>query len=130
MTRPKLADIEQRADAATEGPWEADGSEVSQHWSLPEPWLTVASNEVSCMSYCYGGSARGIEQDEDAEFIAHARTDVPAMSAAIRDVLAVHVEATCSRGYPQAYCVDCDQAWPCATVRAVTAHIDVTPKEN
>jgi hypothetical protein len=42
-------------DAATEGPWEADGSEITQHWSLPKPWKTVASSEVVCGSYCYGG---------------------------------------------------------------------------
>ena len=57
-------------------------------------------------------------------------TAVPALTAAVRDVLAVHVEATCSRGYPQAYCVDCDQAWPCATVRALATHLDLTDPEG
>lgn len=60
------------AEKATPGPWEADGNEVSQHWSRPEPWKTVASSEVACMSYCYGGSGRGIENEADAEFIAAA----------------------------------------------------------
>ena len=70
--------------AATEGPWEADGTEISQHWSRPEPWKPVASNEVACMAYCYGGSGRGIEREDDAEFIAAARTDVPALLAEVR----------------------------------------------
>lgn len=129
---PNLDAIQARADAATEGPWEADGSEVSQHWSRPEPWLTVASSEVACMSYCYGGSARGIERDEDAAFIAAARTDVPVLVAALRAVLALHEDdghGECS------HCPDPSDAhwsapWPCPTVRAVTAHIDTAPKEK
>ena len=50
MTPERLAEIEARANAATEGPWEADGTEISQHWSCPEPWKPVASNEVACMA--------------------------------------------------------------------------------
>lgn len=50
--------------------------------------------------------------------------------AAVRDVLALHVEATCSRGYPQAYCVYCDQAYPCETVRALATHLDLTDPEG
>ena len=56
--------------------------------------------------------------------------DAPALTAAVRDVLAMHAEATCSRGYPQAYCIDCDQAWPCATVRALAARLDLTDPEG
>ena len=85
--RDELDQIRQRADAATDGPWEADGTEVSQHWSRPQPWETVASSEVACMAYCYGGSARGIEREADAEFIAASRTDVPCLVAALTAVL-------------------------------------------
>ena len=78
--RETLARIRAQADAATPGPWETDGTgEVSQHWSRPEPWETVVGTEVSCMSYCYGGSAKGAERAEDAKFIAASRTDVPAL---------------------------------------------------
>lgn len=31
------------------------------------------------MAYCYGGTGRGVERPDDREFIAHARTDIPAM---------------------------------------------------
>ena len=73
------------AEKATPGPWEADGNEVSQHWSRPEPWKTVASSEVACMSYCYGGSGRGIENEADAEFIAAANpSTVLALVARVR----------------------------------------------
>ena len=85
-----LGRVEELASRATEGPWEADGAEVSQHWSRPKPWVTVVSSEVACMAYCYGGIGRGIERETDAEFIAAARTDVPALVAALRAVLELH----------------------------------------
>ena len=86
-------EIEARLAAATPGPWEADGTEVSQHWSCPEPWLPIATNEVACMAYCYGGSARGIERVEDAEFIAHAREDVPVLLAEVKELTRWKAEA-------------------------------------
>ena len=85
LTDAYLDAIEQRANAATDGPWDYDGcGEISQHFSLPEPWATVVSTDVACMAYCYGGSAAGAERDEDAEFIAHARDDVPRLLAEVR----------------------------------------------
>ena len=90
MTAADLDAIEQRANAATEGSWEYDGcGEIIQHFSLPEPWATVVSTDVACMAYCYGGSAAGVERDEDAEFIAHARDDVPALLAEVRRLRAM-----------------------------------------
>lgn len=53
----RLDEIQARTDAATPGPWEADVTEVSQHWSRRSR-ATVVSSEVSCMAHCYGGSAR------------------------------------------------------------------------
>ena len=70
-------------------------------------------------------SLAGIEQRAERSPMS-TWTAVPALTAAVRDVLALHVDATCSRGYPQAFCIDCDQAWPCATVRALAAHLDLT----
>lgn len=93
MTDPRetLARIRAQADAATPGPWETDGTgEVSQHWSRPEPWETVVGTGVSCMSYCYGGSAKGAERAEDAKFIAASRTDVPALVGTLEKVLERH----------------------------------------
>ena len=90
LTAADLDTIEQRANAATEGPWEYDGGgEITQHFSLPEPWAMVVSTDVACMAYCYGGSAAGVERDEDAEFIAHARDDVPALLAEVRRLRAM-----------------------------------------
>lgn len=78
LTVPDLAAVERRAAAATEG-----------------PWLTYAGTDGN------GNSTRGVtyerNQDEavfedrwcgpaDAEFIAHARTDVPALVARVREL--------------------------------------------
>ena len=120
MTRPSLAGIEQRTAAATAGPWNVAGP------SNPGPWddLTIIPlGEVGAVAYVQ-------PQWDDAAFIADARTDLPALTAAVRDVLALHAEATCSRGYPQAYCIECDQVWPCATVRALAARLDLTDPEG
>ena len=94
----KLAEWETLTEAATEGPWVADGTEITQHWSRPEPWLPIASDDVVCMAYCYGGSARGIESDADAEFIAHAREMVPALLGFVKDVLTLIDEDHCPGG--------------------------------
>lgn len=86
MTELNLDAIQARLDAATPGPWVADGTEISQHWSRPEPWEPVATNDIACMAYCYGGQARGIENSYDAEFIAHAREDVELLVARVREL--------------------------------------------
>ena len=128
MTRPSLAGIEQRAAEATEGSWEVNGPD--------EDWAVVHSGPDSVIhAYtvhdpdCEGCTCGGDEAGhvaisvEDAEFIAHARTDVDALTAAVRDVLALHVE---DRGF----CRDCDHASPCPTLRALAAHLDLTDPEG
>ena len=118
--RPDPADwIAKRREllaAATEGPWEADGTEISQHWSCPEPWKPVASNEVACMAYCYGGSGRGIEREDDANLIADARTSLPRALDALEAVLAPHQLHEVPGG--QRWCLHCGADWPCPTVDA------------
>ena len=86
-----IAEQRRIEQAATEGPWEYDGcGKITQRFSLPEPRATVVSTDVACMSYCYGGSASGVERDEDAEFIVDARTALPKALAALEAVLALH----------------------------------------
>ena len=119
LTDAYLDAIEQRANAATDGPWDYDGcGEISQHFSLPEPWATVVSTDVACMGYCYGGSAAGVERDEDAEFIADARTAMPKMRAALEAVLALHWGEPYAQG--PGYCAECEHQWPCGTYSAIT----------
>ena len=124
MTRPSLAGIEQRTSEATEGPW-FQGRNGRSHESTRDVYSKREAHEPDSHDI-----ATYVHSEEDAAFIAAARTAVPTLTAAVRDVLALHVEATCSRGFPQAFCIDCDQAWPCATRRALAAHIDLTDPEG
>lgn len=69
--------IEAREKAATPGPWCTDSWEIYQGTEY-EPGLSMWIGET-----CRGTSSP--EQDRaDAEFVAHARTDVPAMADEIR----------------------------------------------
>ena len=78
-----LAQIEARAEAATEGPW-AKYYRVSprgahKHWHL--------GNKDGLCQITMNGHER------DYEFMAHARTDIPAMAATIRELWAERDDA-------------------------------------
>lgn len=109
----RLDEIEARTHAATEGPWNVFMGRIDH----PGRSLVAVAYDVVC--------------DEDAEFIAHARTDVPDMAAALRAVLAIHTPV--DRGRATACCT-CEQwiestdpeaciEWPCATVETIRQHI-------
>ena len=69
-----LDEIQARADAATDGPWEHVGS-----------YGRIVSGPVQvCRAYGDDGKAT-----PDAPFIAHARTDIPRLVAALRAVEAL-----------------------------------------
>ena len=99
----RLNEIEARANAATEGPWEAHGSLITS--------LTGPGGEVA--------EASG----QDTEFIAHARTDVPDMAAALRAVLKLHKHHAGRGGEHCGRCFLDEWGWPCATVTAIRQHI-------
>lgn len=118
----RLDEIEARANTATEGPWEVNGPD--------QPWATISHGSDSILHayeqhhpYCEGcecGDPRSevALSDEDAEFIAHARTDMPALVAVARYALSQHA--------PDGHgnCGPCDDAtgedgWPCSTVREI-----------
>lgn len=88
--------IEARAEAATEGPWVIESARI---WSgEPHP----AKNEL----LMFRGTR---EWAPDAEFIAHARTDVPALVARVCELEAV-IERLCG-------CApDCAERITCPTV--------------
>lgn len=100
LTDEELAAIESRCEAATRGPWKWRGDYPTgtpcQHgtdWADHGPDLvsetdTVPGKVLPPCSYVttvsgYDASRLNIE-DADAEFIAHARTDVPRLIAALR----------------------------------------------
>ena len=115
----RLNEIEARANAATEGPWEWEG-EAKAEWELGANSLVPSRRPDDPVLYGYGYDASGIEvsNDADAEFIAHARTDMPALVAVARYALSQHA--------PDGHgnCGPCDDAtgedgWPCSTVRQI-----------
>ena len=67
LTDAYLDAIEQRAHAATEGPWEASAHRTGHYLVI-----------------CPDCGVRGGYERADAEFIAHARSDVPALVAEVR----------------------------------------------
>lgn len=79
LSAERLAEIAARAGAATPGPWCTDAWEIYQGAKY-EPGLSMWIGET-----CRGTSTP--EQDRaDAEFIAHARTDVPALLARVAEL--------------------------------------------
>jgi len=154
---PSLDAIQARADAATEGPWDDEdcegelsvraGTAITQWKTLPSGTRmgTPASSwkssdliaEWDLDTWDWGEDPNDDQRRQDAEFIAAARTDVPALVAALRAALALHRGGAEVLGYDEEgvygyvpACVECGHAVPCPTVRAVTAHIDTTPKED
>ncbi len=91
ITKEELKEIRDRCDAATEAPWvtNGDGSsydfnsdEYSQTWveTPKETWRSSLTN-MTGTSMC--------EQMDTAEFIAHARTDVPKLLDQIEKLIHV-----------------------------------------
>ena len=128
----RLDEIEARANAATEGPWapwkDQDGAKHMQGLLMvgnadaviPEGELWVEDVDINPIAHTY--------TPWDREFIAHARTDVPDMAAALRAVLNLHVKAqpiTAAYGTQEGgdYCRTCAEDWPCPTVAAIRQHI-------
>ena len=60
---------------------------------------------------------------EDTEFIAHSRTDVPDMAAALRAVLKLHKHHAGRGGEHCGRCFPDEWGWPCATVAAIRQHL-------
>ena len=117
MTRPSLAGIEQRAAAATKGPW-FQGRNGRPHESTRDVYSKREPHEPDSHDI-----ATYMHSDEDAAFITAARTAVPALTAAVRDVLALHTE---DRGF----CQNCGHTHPCPTIHVLAAHLDLTDPEG
>lgn len=126
----RLAEIQARAEEATEGPWKVNGAD--EDWAVISSGPDSVFHAYSAHGICEGcecgdGAAHVAIGIEDAEFIAHARTDVPALVIALRSVLNVHepVDALHTpTGKQMKVCSECERdgdwrVWPCLTVRAI-----------
>ena len=109
----RLNEIEARANAATEGPWapwkDQDGAKHMQGLLMvgnadaviPEGEMWVEDVDINPVAHTY--------TPWDREFIAHARTDVPDMAAALRAVLKLHKEDGHGWGRGESFCTECQQ---------------------
>ena len=116
----RLNEIEARANAATEGPWYRYGTWPYEIYAQSKPY---GGPYVASVTGCDG------HNESNAEFIARARADVPALVAALRAVLDLHRESRndvdrtppCEHcnGEPGVHACGCwaDEKWP--TVCAV-----------
>ncbi len=84
----KLDEIAARADAATEGPWETiqSADEETTTW-LEAPYDDVLHHDTRGHGHMRQDFAW--MKRADAEFIAHAREDIPKLVAALRTVEAL-----------------------------------------
>lgn len=133
----RLDEIEARANAATEGPWEWEG-EAKAEWEIGANSLVPSRRPDDPVLYGYGYDASGIEvkSPADAEFIAHARTDVPVLLDALEKVLRLHPRVVVLHADPEfgrmeddAICGACivnhePADWPCPTVEAITTALE------
>lgn len=88
MTPNPLDAIQARADAATEGPWEAIDAfdENGEDWLYSEIRHTYRADGIVWPNQILGTTDL---EEADAEFIAHAREDVPKLVEALRAVEAI-----------------------------------------
>lgn len=129
MTEPvDLAAIEARAAAATEGPWAVLlGNEIATGVENHGPHEASFEHKVCRLDELdydedYAEPRDSGSLEADAEFIAHAREDVPALVAVVRRLRALLVEATPSAmgGTPDLFAPacslhgrGCDDPWQC-----------------
>ena len=76
LTEKELAEIEQRTEKATPGPWSAveHGNTIKSHA------IVAVNKDISIVPIAAGISPK----TENATFIAHSRTDIPTLLAEIR----------------------------------------------
>lgn len=147
----RLDEIQARADKATEGEWEAR-HRAGLDWLSQSPHVDNDGHEpgssvglADAVDPLWGSLWPSRNANADAEFIAHARTDVPWLidqvrkrDAALRAVLDLHrpveVEPSdticgdCSFQLPNGRYFGKVEEWPCDTVRAVEAALgEVSP---
>ena len=121
----RLNEIEARANAATKGPWHPENDPDE----FPQVLGPIRKGDrIVVQSWI----APEVSSGEDAEFIAHARTDVPDMAAALRSVLELHAPDYTYPDCPK--CSECPDlastearrvavTWPCPTVEAIRQHL-------
>lgn len=113
-----FAKVEELDRAATKGPWRVSMSGYSvksKEYVIPGVSRIVFSNPRGVWA-----KERDIKAFLDnAEFAVEARTLLPAMAKALKVAVAAYGEYHTRHDYYRDRCNGCDQAWPCAPVRAL-----------
>lgn len=133
-TTDRLAEIRARAEAATEGPWEevrrfgfagVKGILCPNHVQVAE-LVAVRSDGDGVYRPRHLPIVEFVGTDADAEFIAHARTDLPTLLAAVVDVMKRHKPGRTfhGHGFSTPLCT-CGVPFPCPTIQAITAALEV-----
>lgn len=84
MTDEQLVAIEARAAAATKGPWRNEDDSVETPIQCPDEDAEGATYRLVSNNAYDGGIYLSAMLPGDAEFVAHARDDVPALCAEVR----------------------------------------------
>ena len=108
----RLAEIEARFEAATDGPWEFQPRRGFQ--SLSDNPGTIGFTDSA--GYFVMMREGTWATEADMTLVAHARTDLPATVKALRAVLELHF----SRADRLPWRNECSGDYPCDTVRAIT----------
>jgi hypothetical protein len=126
--------IRERINAATEGPWEVDADDARQIRTAGDGYWVASMRAI----YNDEGSDESV-RISNAEFIAHARTDLPRLLDAVEKVLELHTPEPCEWCHTQdpngcehrpAWCEFCTveniivTAYPCATRKAITTALE------
>lgn len=137
--RETLARIRRRADAATEGPWQKNQYEPYPGHDRGDVSICGRQGNVTVAYWYYDDEY----ETADAEFIAHARTDVPWLleqvdrrDKALEKVLRLHPRVVVLTADPEfgrmeddAICGTCivnhePADWPCPNVTAITTALN------
>jgi hypothetical protein len=127
MTDLDLAAIRARAAAATPGPWLGDptGTVCAAVDVVPDGQggEILPPDGPMEVAECYRRELPD-ERARNADFIAHARSDVPALLDALNllevQIRDLHREAVYTR---PGTCSDCGQRYPCPTVQILSADV-------
>lgn len=119
-----LNEIQDRANRATQGPWEAGGMDSGHSKYSVEAWVTTEKfgDQICSMDGLTRSQNEKDAKDDgeaDAWFIAHSRTDVPKLTASLKAILKLHTPSQ-----EDGTCVICKtDVYPCATVKIMVDYL-------
>lgn len=139
-----LAEVRERAEKATPGPWWSDQSEDVYRlhgvaFRTPPPFEQVVNKQIAKAAKTGTPYAEYWPDAADDAFITSARSDVPRLLAAVEAVIALHtwddIGMFGSREVPRCEVCISDRSdypetwegdlWPCPTLRAIAKALGV-----